>query len=175
MSTSLSLLAGMIPVIYLALFLFSRQPATLRFGRFGWILIAMTGFRVLAVEVGDGAAETEMHVLVALLVLSVALIAARHVWIFRIDVENFRESIRDACRRLLLPFEESTAGSGFILMESSQVIRQLRLLMVCKGFVLVLLPYRSGRGKVELLMRWLSKQYPGPVPRIHIFLKEKNT
>ncbi|MGB5442636.1 MAG: hypothetical protein WBN57_08425 [Gammaproteobacteria bacterium] len=175
MSTSLSLLAGMIPVIYLALFLFSRQPATLRFGRFGWILIAMTGFIVLALEVGDGATETEMRVLLALLVLSVALIATGHVWIFRMDEEKFRESIRDACRRLLLPFEESTACSGFILMESSQVIKQLRLLMVCRGFVLVLLPCRSGRGKVELLRSWLSKQYPGPVPRIHIFLKEKNT
>lgn len=170
----LILLAGAVPAVYLGLFLVGRGAATLRLARFGWILltVAATGMMLATIWYGRGLAQLKLPA--ALLALSFALIGARRFWVFRAHASELQAALRFACQRLFLPFTES-AGNGFVLMEGGKEARRLRFLWSARGYALVMLPPPSGRGKVALLLRWLSKQYPGPIPKIHIVLKERDS
>jgi hypothetical protein len=51
---------------------------------------------------------------------------------------------------------------------NTQLLRSVRL---SQRWTFVVLPRRRGRDKISLLIGWLEKQYPGPIPRLRIVLK----
>jgi hypothetical protein len=76
-----------------------------------------------------------------------------------------------ACSRLFLNCSESQPGD-FALTAKERTWR-LRIVKLSHRVQLVILPAAAGPGKVSLLVQWFSKQYPGPVPRFHIVLKQE--
>jgi len=169
----LSLFAGVIAALYPVMFIVSRQPVTLRPVRLGFILVIVAGLRIVSAASSDGSQTGHLQTAVALLVLACGLLLLKRMWIFHTDAARLLEAVRDACRRLRLSFEESAPGE-FILTDSNRQVRRLRILPISNWIGLIWLPKSSGTGRVELLRSWLSKQYPGPVPMVHIILKEKH-
>ncbi len=170
----ISMLLGVAVLAYLGLFVLARSAAALRLHRLGFILLALLALRMSAeAVVAKKMTSAEIIVLGAVLALAIALSTARRVWVFRVRQETLLERIRDACRRLFLTCEEPVAGH--LVLKTKSEIRHLRWFSLGKRFLLVVLPRRSGRGKVELLLDWLAKQYPGPIPRIQIVLTESKS
>jgi len=93
---------------------------------------------------------------------------ARQSWLIHADANVFRERLDDACRGLRLEIREVTPGR-LELVERQQSSR-LGMTVLLPACLLVQLPRPARPSKVALLVDWLAKQYPGPVPRIHIRL-----
>ncbi len=51
--------------------------------------------------------------------------------------------------------------------------QSLTLVSISRNWQILLLPKRDGSAKVGLLLDWLNKQYPGPLPRIRFVLKRE--
>lgn len=154
---------------YAALFLLARRPAAIRLGRVGLALVA-----VLALRLALLAAGYPLQPAWEAVVGGVALIAAtclglgRRAWLVRAAAEEFREQVRAGCRGLFLGCEEPLLD--FFVLTAKEGSGPLHLLRVSRRIQLVFLPCPLGRGKVALFVHWLSKQYPGPVPRVRIIL-----
>ena len=93
------------------------------------------------------------------------------VWLIRVTAKDFREQIGTACRGLFLPCEEEQHGR--FLFSAAGSTLNLRMYSIGRRLQLVVLPPVAGQGKVTLLVSWLSKQFPGPVPRVRIILKRR--
>jgi hypothetical protein len=92
-------------------------------------------------------------------------------WLVRAESATLREQIETACRGLFLQCTE--AGAGDFRLTAKTGVWHLRTFALSHRMQLVLLPRPGGPGKMSLLLQWLSKQYPGPVPRVRIsFNKE---
>lgn len=85
-------------------------------------------------------------------------------------VEEVRGEVDEACRRLFLPQEE--VRPGHLLLTAKGMTRVVRL-RACGPFTVIGLPRTPGAGKLALFFGWLSKRYPGPVPRIRIVLTRR--
>jgi hypothetical protein len=106
----------------------------------------------------------------------VMLFAVSRPWIVRVSlirvtVDDFREQIGTACRGLFLRCEEEQHGRFLFTAGGSTF--NLRMYSIGRRLQLVVLPPVAGHGKVTLLVSWLSKQFPGPVPRVRIILKRR--
>jgi hypothetical protein len=47
----------------------------------------------------------------------------------------------------------------------------LRAVSIASGIQLLVLPYPPPQGKIGLLLNWLERQYPGPLPRPRVVLR----
>src|SRR5262249_29141207 len=99
-----------------------------------------------------------------------ALALVRRWWLFKAPQGVLREQLRAACRALFLEHAEPGAREGTFTAKG----QSWRLRLVGRGRRLQVggLPGVQGPGKAALLLEWLGKQSPGPVPRVRIVLKE---
>jgi hypothetical protein len=154
---------------YALLFVLARRPVTLRLPRVGALLATVVGLRLVLAMPGvtfQGAPEVIGTVLLG--VAAITLILARHVWLVRATADELSEQIQTACRGLFLGVREAQAGRLRLAAPGEPTLRLRRLGARVQLMVLCRVP---GSGKVALLCSWLAKQYPGPVPRLHIVLK----
>lgn len=157
---------------YVLLFLFARRPVTLRLARVGWLLAILVGLRlVLAILAGEPFQGPPEIILTALLgVASLALLLSRRVWLVRATEKELREQIETVCRGLFLEVQELRPGRLQLSARGQPALRLRKLLSRVQVLVLCRV---HGPGKVALLCSWLSKNYPGPVPRIRIVLNRR--
>jgi hypothetical protein len=157
-------------VAYLSLFLFTTRPVSLRCGRLGWILLAFPAARGVMLLTGSTPqlwSEASWAMVVIVIVLTRKW--STRVWIVRTTATDVRERIETACRGLFLKIEEPADGRYRLTVGEQSV--DLRLMTIGKRFQCVLLPSAGAHGKLSLLVDWLAKQYPGPVPPVRIVLK----
>jgi hypothetical protein len=78
--------------------------------------------------------------------------------------------VRWACAGLFLPCaeQEKTFGLG-----KHGAVQTLAFISLSPNWQVLVLPKRGGSAKVDLLLDWLGKQYPGPLPRIRLILKKE--
>jgi hypothetical protein len=154
------------------LFLAARRPVALRLGRLSWLIgLAVVG-RLVLIATGHPLTEGWDWMLTgAALLAAIGLRLAASVWLVRAEAGDLRRQIEEACRRLFLACEEPQPGR-FRLTAHSET-QELRLAPVSRRLQLVRLPRSAARGKIALLVEWLSKQYPGPLPRLRRVLKER--
>ena len=152
--------------IYLLLAVW-RENVSLRPLRIGLFAAAAAGSRVILLFVSPLVAWDWLPLAGCLLAAGVAP-WIRGTWLIRASPDEFRRRLDDACRGLHLEYRESVAGC-LDLVEREQIHR-LRIAAVSRACVLIRLPRAARPSKVALLVDWLAKQYPGPVPRIHIHL-----
>jgi hypothetical protein len=158
--------------VYLALFLLARRPVALRLGRLEWFALTVIVFRLGMVLMGYPLeALADMTWFGITLLAAVALRFGSRAWLVRAEAGTLREQIETACRGLFLECAEPAPGE-FVFTHKGN-----RWRLCVRGFgkqtQLVILPRVVGPGKVALLVHWLSKQYPGPIPRIRIVLKKE--
>ena len=173
-SLGLSGLGTAVVAAYVGLFVLARGPATLRLRRLGSMLLAVAFLRVSALVAGlNVTGRTESVLMVSILVVGLLLLAAKRIWFFRIGAGTLRAQIDAACQRLFLPMEEPMPGR--LQFTTKKRVRWLHMWPLGRRFLLAALPPVPDRDKVKLLLDWLSKQYPGPIPRIRIILKEEGS
>ncbi len=154
---------------YLLLFAAARRPVTLRPGRLA-VGSALAGVaRLLLVVCGQ---EVDGYLDGGLIGLTLAAAAglalARRCWLVRTRADELREQIRRACSGLFLTLEEPAPGRLRIRAKEEQGLRLVGLGRRLQGLVLC---KRPEKGKMRLLLDWLMKEYPGPVPRVRITLE----
>jgi hypothetical protein len=163
--------AGMVLAGYLLLFVATRRPVSLRLGRLALVPACAAAARLLLAACGnDWHQGLDVGLTVLAGVGACGLAAGRRCWLVRTSGEELRERLRQACGGLFLALEEP--ARGLFVVQGEPRLRLVGLTRRVQG--LVLCP-RPQRGKVRLLLDWLGKQYPGPVPRVRITLRRDDS
>jgi hypothetical protein len=144
-----------------------RKDVSLRPVRLGWLAAAAVLGRVILWPVSS-IVSWEWLPLVGCLIAAFIAPWIQRIWLIHADHSEFRQRLDDACRGLRLEYREVAPGK-LDLVERQQVHR-LRVGFLLTACVLIQLPRAARPSKVALLVDWLAKQYPGPIPRIHIHL-----
>jgi hypothetical protein len=166
--------AAGITAAYLALFVLTRRPVGLRLSRLGWLALCVFGMRLAMLILGCALATYEGAGLTIVVLLgALGLCSSDHVWLARAEAEELRQQVRTACRALFLTWAEPEPGR-FLLTSKSGTF-ELRTRPLSRRIQVVVIPRLFGRDKVTLLVHWLRKQYPGPVPRVRIVLKRSES
>jgi hypothetical protein len=145
-----------------------RSALRLRSVEYGSLLLVV----VRAVMIRQGlAARSELDLPLFLLVLALPVLLARwEIWLVRCSAAEFREDLDRGCRGVLLGIK--AASPSRIELEVRGHSRSAWVIGLGGTLTLAILPAK-GKGKVTLLINWLSKQYPGPFPRPRIRLRRK--
>jgi hypothetical protein len=153
---------------YAVLFLLARGPVAIRPLRVWAALLVMLAVRLALWPLGDPPAEWEGALAGVILFGGIGVYLQRRCWLVRVAGDEFREQIQTGCRGLFITVEEPRPGrfrlsarEGELMLELRRVVGRIHLLQV---------PTPPGKGKLALLVSWLSKQYPGPIPRVRIIL-----
>jgi hypothetical protein len=144
-----------------------RQNVSLRLARLGWLAAAAVLVRAMLLP-ASSMGLWEWLPLGACAAAAVAAPFASRIWFVRAMQDEFRERLYDACRGLRL--ELCASSPDRMELVERQQAHSLRVRSLSKGWIVIHLPRATRPSKVALLVDWLSKQYPGPVPRIHIQL-----
>lgn len=161
---------GLWAMIPLALFLGSTAPVSLRSRAVGrGAAIALVGYVALLVVDARAFRGAELILFYLLLLLALLLLPGSEWWLVRADAATVQERIAAGCAGLFLTCEP-LPGVGVRLIARG-VESRLRLVPLGKRLTGVTLPRPGGKGKVALLVNWLTKQYPGSLPRLRIRLK----
>jgi hypothetical protein len=164
-----SLFAGA-AVTYLLMAMW-RKDVSLRPLRLGSIASAAVIARFLLV-VALAMAWWEWIAVALCLILVAAAHWTRQSWLIHADPREFRQRMDDACRGLRL--EQREPSPGRLELVDRQQTSWLGVTVLFPAWLLVQLPRAARPSKVALLVDWLAKQYPGPVPRIHIRLSRES-
>jgi hypothetical protein len=163
--------AAAVLMAYVALFLLSRRATALRLGRLGWLALAVAGLRLVLALVHPPTTALDWALSGTALGSGLALRLGARAWLVRAEAETLRLQIQTACRGLFLGCAEAEPGRVHLTAKAGSW--QLRIMRISQRLQLVCLPHVAGPGKAALLVHWLSKQYPGPVPRIRVVLKKE--
>jgi hypothetical protein len=99
-----------------------------------------------------------------ILLASIALRLCARAWLVRATAQELGEQTRSTCRGLFLECEEPLPGRFRFAVRG--ITYNLHVREAWERTLNVTLPPTTDRSKVTLLIQWLSKQYPGPLPRI---------
>lgn len=166
------LAATAVGFVYIMPFLLARRPVAIRAQRLAVMGLIVLVLRLVWIAAGFKLKGLlDVTLLVATLLGTVGLVLWRHAWITRSGLDEFREQVESACRGLFLVFEEPVRGH-FLLTDKGNT-HTLQALSLTSRMQVVLLPSHTRRSKVALLESWLSRQYPGPFPRMSIQLKSR--
>jgi hypothetical protein len=156
--------------IPLALFVGSTVPVSLRSRSVGRsAAIALIGYVALLLVDARAFRGAELVLFYFLLLLALLLLSGSEWWLVRADAATVQERIATGCAGLFLTCEP-LSGIG-VRLTARGVESRLRLVPLGKRLTGVTLPRPGGKGKVALLVNWLTKQYPGSLPRLRIRLK----
>jgi hypothetical protein len=155
---------------YVGLFLF-RQDTRLRTTTLAIILLVGTTGQALSLA-GAWAEHTSNDVvaLICQLIVVGTFFGMRRVYLVRARPQSVRATIDEASRRLMLSKEEPQPG--VLLLGVKGILVPVRLIRV-GGCTLILFPRPPGPGKLTLFFDWLSKRYPGPIPRVRVSLNRR--
>jgi hypothetical protein len=157
--------------VYALLVILSRRPVGLRMARLGWLVLIVAALRLLLVPLGYPMRGTlEWVAWSGTLAAALIMNMCRRLWIVRVTADSLCEQVRWACAGLFLPCEEHEKTFRLGKHGAAQI---LTFVSLSRNWQLLLLPKQGGSAKVVLLLDWLSKQYPGPIPRIRLVLKRE--
>jgi hypothetical protein len=77
----------------------------------------------------------------------------------------------EACRRLFIQKDDSYPARPKLAAKGKTLT--LSVLPLGSRFCLILLPRAAAPGKLTLFLGWLSKRYPGPIPKIRVNLDRR--
>jgi hypothetical protein len=164
--------AGVLLAGYVGLFLAARRPVSLRPGRLAAFAAAALAARLLLLALGASwAGPLDLALAAGSAAGAAGLLLARGNWLLRAEADALRQQLQYAGRGLFLPHAEPSPGLLVFTAKGSSW--RLRLTELGRRLQRVGLPRPPVTGKMALLVHWLSKQYPGPVPRLRITLTKE--
>jgi hypothetical protein len=160
--------AGITLSIYVALFLVLRRPASLRPARLAVFVAAPLAARLALLPWQPILGTWDwLAIIIAGTSIQSFLIIFR-TWLVREGEAPLTDQLSEACRRLFLDY--TTPFLGTWVFSARGKTYRLQKTRLGGPFLLLRLPPVKSPGKPALLFDWLSKAYPGPVPRIRIVL-----
>jgi hypothetical protein len=108
--------------------------------------------------------------LLAQVVVAATFFSMRGAYLVRARADSIRAEIEEACRRLFISKEEPQPC--VLLLGARGILVPVRLVKM-GACTLILFPRPPGPGKLTLFFDWLSKRYPGPIPRIRVSLNRR--
>ncbi|MBI3468562.1 MAG: hypothetical protein HY000_36635 [Planctomycetes bacterium] len=162
-------IAGVFLGVYVGLFAAARRPVAFRLRRTGVLCLALGAVRTILWRLGYPLQSPGVAALVATTAGGVLFLCAGRVWLLRDSLTNLREQMATATLGLFMKCEETRPGQ-FELPTRDGLCR-LRTLPLTSQLLIVVLPRAKRRSKLALFVSWLSKQYPGPIPRPRIVLE----
>jgi hypothetical protein len=151
---------------YTGAFLLARRPVSLRASTIARGVLLFAALRLGLAFLRPPGAWDVLVLIAALLALS-ALAAPAHLWLVRSTAGELAERVQEGSCGLLLSAQE--LRPGILQFSVGGRASQVRWRPFGRRIQLLVLP-RARAGKLRLLVNWLGKQYPGPLPavRIHI-------
>jgi len=157
--------------VYAILVILARRPVALRLSRLGWLVLIVAALRLLLVPLGYSMHGTvEWIAWCGTLAAALVMSTCRRLWIVRVTADSLCEQVRWACKGLFLPCAE---GESTFRLGKSAESQTLAFVSIARNWQILVLPKRGGSAKMALFLNWLSKQYPGPLPRIRFVLKKE--
>ncbi len=164
--------AAAVGTVYLLLFVLTSRLVSLRPRRLGvYVLVVLAGRLALVAAGRPAPALPEAVGGIVGLVAGVLLVRCERWWLLRAEAGVLRAQVEGACRGLFLECTEPAPGR--LVLTAKGRSHSLRLIALSRRLQAALVPPTKGPGKVALFVAWLSKQYPGPVPRIRVVLKKE--
>jgi hypothetical protein len=160
---------GILLAAYVGLYL-CRREVSLRPRRLGVFAAVVLLARLALLLVWPWAGPLDVTLACVSGVAAVALLPLGRTWLLREEAATLRQRLHEASGGLFLPYTESEPGR--LVFTAKGASWRLRLGAVSRWSQLVVLP-PAPTGKMALLVHWLSKQYPGPVPRVRIVLRRE--
>lgn len=162
--------AAILLLVVTLLLLVARQPVAVRAVRVGGVAAVLAVLRLGMVASGvQMRSGWDMGMLITSLVIAVLLLPCHRMWLTRVDADQFRQDVMTVSSGLFLKCEE--LGPGHFILKTRGATGNLRRINLGQRLSLIVLPQRTGRGKIPLLVSWLDKQYSSPLPRPRIVLK----
>jgi hypothetical protein len=162
---------GLLLAAYVGLFLAWRQ-VSLRPRRLAGFMAVVVVVRLVLLTLGwPWSGGLDVGLAVGSAAGAVLLFGLGRYWLCRVQSAVLRQQLDEASRGLFLPYTEPQPGCLVFSTKGSSWT--LRLTELTPGVQLVAPPTVAGAGKMALLVQWLSKQYPGPIPRIRISLTKE--
>lgn len=158
--------------IYLAFFLFAHRPTAVRISRIGQVMVILIAAAYLAAKIFPGLL-TPLDLLPVLIFLSLGIFFwfLPRIWFVRLSPTDYFDLAISACGGLFLPCVQSKPEE--LTLESGTRKEALRVFSLTSKLLLTRVPPLNPRDKITLLVHWLGKTLPGPLPRIKIKLKRK--
>ena len=158
--------------IYLAFFLFARRPTAVRISRIGQVMVILIAATHLAAKISPGALPP-LDLLPTLICLGLGVFFwfLPRIWFVRLSPTDYFDLAVSACRRLFLSSSQSKPDE--LTLENRTRKEVLRVFPLTSKLLVTRLPPLKPRDKITLLILWLGKTLPGPLPQIKIKLKSK--
>ncbi len=164
-----------IPIlVYLVFFLLARRPTAIRVSRIGQLIVQFITFgTVLTFLVAGPDDPLNWPLTISCLVTGICLWPLSQIFLVRLGADQFQELVHTGSTRLLLACE--TTGSRHLTLTGRTRTASIRSFPVAPRILIAVMPAAHLRDKITLLVQWLPKVLPGPLPRIRIALKRKTS
>ena len=169
---TLLLLLGLPLAIYLLCFLGCRRPASIRVSRVGrWMIILIAVGSAIA-ALWPGSPEIDWGITIGCSVVAIMLCPFSNLALLRISENQYRELVETGSKGLMLSCQAHQPRQ--IILEGRSRTSSIQVICLTRRMLVTILPRAVPRDKITLLLQWLPKVLPGPLPRIRVVLKSKS-
>ena len=156
-------------VIYLLFFLLAQRPTAVRCTRIGQLIVLLTSSTILGMEFDN---QASWLLRISFLVVGICLWSLSRLSLVRLTINQYQNLVQTGSARLLLPCD-STESRHLDLTDRTRNA-SIHLYPIAPRIILAVTPPAHIQDKITLLVQWLPKVLPGPLPRLRIALKKNN-
>ena len=161
-------------LVYVVFFLLARRPTAIRCSRIGQLIVLLITFSALLTFVVTGSHDSvNWPLTISFLLAGICLCLLSQIFLVRLTADQFQALVHTGSARLLLVCE--TTGARHVTLTGRSRTATVRSFPVAPRILIAFMPVAHPRDKIALLIHWLPKVLPGPLPRIRIVLKKKSS
>ena len=170
MSQATTLIWVMSPlVIYLLFFLLAQRPTAVRCTRIGQLIVLLTSATILLMDFDN---QASWLLIIAFVVIGICLWSLSRVSLVRLTTDQYQALVQTGSARLLLTCD--ITESRHPDLKDRTRTASIHLYPIAPHILLAVTPPTHIQDKITLLVQWLPKVLPGPLPRLRIALKKNN-
>lgn len=159
-------------VIYLLFFLLAQRPTAVSCTRIGQLLVFLTILTTLLAVLVMEFDDLENWLLnIFFLVAGICLWPLSRISLVRLTTDQYQALVQTGSARLLLTCE--TTESSHLTLTGRTRTASIHLYPIAPRILIAVTPTVHFQDKITLLVHWLPKVLPGPLPRLRIVLKPK--
>ena len=160
-------------VVYLLFFLLAQRPTAVRCSRIGRLIVLLTiSITLLTVLVVGPDDQANWLLTISCLVAGICLWPLSRLFLVRLTTDQYQSLVETGSARLLLNCE--TTMSRHLVLTGRTRTASIRIFPIAPRILIAVTPTTHVQDKITLLVHWLPKVLPGPLPRLRIVLKQKS-
>ena len=157
-------------VIYLLFFLLAQRPTAVRCTRIGQLIVLLTSSTILVMDFDN---QASWFLSISFLVVGICLWALSRISLVRLTIDQYQTLVQTGSARLLLTCD--TAESRHLDLTDRTRTASIHFYPIAPRILMAVTPPAHIPDKITLLVQWLPKVLPGPLPRLRIALKKTNS